>query len=673
MLYISWLVLPALCLPRAASMQVVPQSIDARRMQPLEDGVKSLDAELQGEISEAIAAVAEDQQLIDDERAVFMQDSLTVSKVKPKSHRQVRLPEIHSAWQLVAEDLVQNKFGDNSSAARGLRTLLNEAKAAEVSIADWRGLALAIASLTPKDMKAKKAGPSYAFPARHVAGPVRVEPVQHQAAFQQGQAAGLALESDDSSSAAWSEWTFVCIVGLCLILLTSVITANKRSQPGKISLLLELETRWKLTGSSTAGSLALLRQAAEAQQESPVRSKEDLSVWDGTVAVFSCIVSTGLLAMPYAFSLAGMIAAPLIIFFVCASAYTGHLMIWSMQAEAARQCLPSGCKTARAVSLDWGSLVKSAFGQRAKGAVETFLVVELWGYLLSTVVCSSMNIAQLFQQLDVSAAIGLSVAGAYGLTFVSTKTLTKVNVISNLIFVACCLMFLVTGLMLPQKAPSSEVQMVKPHGILAAAGILVYSPAGHSFYPSLLQKMEEPSQFPTCIRRAYVAACVVYLAVAMPGYYLFGNAAQPSAVRNIGVDLHLMPLPDLGWMNVAAELGMVLKLVPNQALVLAPLTNVIKGLLATRLSDTSMDVARPVVAPMVLLVSALVAAHFANEMALLLNLMGSFFCMNIAFVIPVLCYWRLAPKPLSFSKQLISVGLVLMGLTFAVLGVLSGL
>ena len=43
----------------------------------------------------------------------------------------------------------------------------------------------------------------------------------------------------------------------------------KRSQPGKMSHLLELETRWKLTGSSTAGHLSLLRQAAQAAQAPP--------------------------------------------------------------------------------------------------------------------------------------------------------------------------------------------------------------------------------------------------------------------------------------------------------------------------------------------------------------------------------------------------------------------
>eukprot|EP00933_Yihiella_yeosuensis_P037995 TRINITY_DN31986_c0_g1_i1.p1 TRINITY_DN31986_c0_g1~~TRINITY_DN31986_c0_g1_i1.p1 ORF type:complete len:715 (+),score=130.73 TRINITY_DN31986_c0_g1_i1:324-2147(+) len=589
-----------------------------------------------------------------------------------------------TSWQEVqevAEDLAESKLSDNSSALRGLRTLLAEPGKVDATMADWRSLTSALASIRPTDLKSiqKKIGPSYAFPARHVAGRRSVD-WSEGARMQQEMGDPFmprepAFESYDSFEAAWDEWTMLCIFGLGLVMLGSVMSADRRNQQqeeGSKSLLLELETRWKLTGSDAAGGkLTWLRAAVQAQQqqeEQVVVKPEGLSVWDSTVACFSTIVGTGLLAMPYAFSLAGMVAVPLTIFFVSCSAYTAHLMVWSMKAEAARNCIPSGRLSAQDVGCDWGSLAKAAFGTRAKYAMDIFLVLELWGYLLSTIVCSAMNVAQLFESLDVSSSIGLSVLGCYSLTFVPQKSLTKVNVMSNLFFIVCCVMFLVTGLMLPTKAPPSDVEMVKPHGVLAAAGILVFSPAGHSFYPRLIQQMEEPSKFPCSIRRAYFAACICYLAVAVPGYYLFGNATQPSAIRNIGFDLHLNPLPNFGWMNTAAALGMVLKLVPMQALVLSPLTAVVKGFLPVSCDS---GISQNFLTPSLLLVSAIAAARFANEMATLLNLIGSIFCMNISFVMPVICYWRLAPEPLSFAKRAVLVFLVLVGITFAVLGVVS--
>lgn len=593
--------------------------------------------------------------------AVLMQGNITV-------HHSARV-QTHT-WQDIAQEIIVHRFGDNSTASRGLRAILAETASAEVPMTEWRRLAYALASLRLAD---NKIGPAYAFPARHVAyRPAELQPKHSSKASFEVFPKEPAFESYQSFEAAWNEWTMICIIGLCLIMLASVLSAHQRSQKlGKKSLVHEIETRWRLTGSSALGSLSILRAAADAEDVTTHgASSEALSVWDGTVATFSVLVSTGLLAMPYAFSLAGLIAAPLLLFFVACSVYTANLMFWSMQAEAGRQCVPRGCLFSADLELDWGSLAKAAFGPKAKQAVDIFLIVELWGYVLSITVCASMNFAQLFERLEVSSAIGLSVTMCYSLTFAPRRLLTKLSVMSNMVFIACCVMFIVTGLMLPEKAPPSEIQIIKPHGILAACGILVFSPAGHSVYPQLIQQMEEPSKFPTCLRWAYISASIVYLAVALPGYYLFGNSTQPSAVRNIGVDLHLMPLPNLGWMNTAAALAMVLKLVNQQALVLSPLTAVIKGVLTSRLGPDC-DVVKNSVTPTVLLVTAMVASRFANEMALLLNLLGSVFCMNIAFVMPVLCYWRLAPNPLNVFQKVVSVFLVIMGISLGILGVVT--
>merc|ERR1740138_1783593 len=183
--------------------------------------------------------------------------------------------------------------------------------------------------------------------------------------------------------------------------------------------------------------------------------------------------------------------------------------------------------------------------------------------------------------------------------------------------------------------------------------------------------MEEPEKFPICLRRGYVAACVLYLAIAVPGYYLFGNAVQPSAVGNIGVDLLLKPLPDLGWMNALAAFGMVTKMLTMQTLVLTPLASTVENVLGGYVKDTVL--VNVLVPPCLLACSAIVAVRFAHKMAMLLNLIGSVFCMNIAFVVPVLCYWKLSSTPLDPARRMAFIGLVLMGSTFAVLGVYTSL
>merc|ERR1719440_2367722 len=98
-------------------------------------------------------------------------------------------------------------------------------------------------------------------------------------------------------------------------------------------------------------------------------------------------------------------------------------------------------------------------------------------------------------------------------------------------------------------------------------------------YPAIMQRMEKPKEYPLCIRRAYLLAIVAYIGFAVSGYYLFGNAVQPSAVRNIGADLGLVPLPNLGWMNTVAAFCMVMKMCGLQPLILTPLNSTIECLL----------------------------------------------------------------------------------------------
>jgi len=389
-----------------------------------------------------------------------------------------------------------------------------------------------------------------------------------------------------------------------------------------------------------------------------------LSTWDGTVSAFSCLVGTGLLAMPYAFALAGMVAVPIIFFVVLCSAYTAHLLAWSLN-ELGQFSL--------------GHLVEAAFGRRARRATEAFLIFELWGYLLSSLLCGSLNAAQLMEGIGFEGrwAFLVSFITVYAVSFLPSRVMTRVNVLSNVSLVACCCMYLLTGLCLPTKRPASDVYALRPQGLLPAAGILIFSPAGHSFFPALMGRMKEPACFSQSLRRAYTAAGCLYLIVAVSGYNLFGNASQPSLVRNIGSDLSMRPLPDLGWMGPLAALGMCVKMLALAALALTPLVATLQQSLSTKVPGSFSQVREEPVDTtsaltlIVLAVSSVVAAQFAHEMATLLNLMGSVLCTFVAFVLPVLCYWRLAKEPIGSWSRFFFIALIAMGVSFALLGPLS--
>jgi amino acid permease len=398
-----------------------------------------------------------------------------------------------------------------------------------------------------------------------------------------------------------------------------------------------------------------------------------LSIWDGTVATFSSICGTGLLAMPYAFSVAGLIGGTVaILLFVGCSAYTANLMVRVLgpKAKAAKD---SGLKVE---FLGWPFLVEAAFGRKAKYAISVFLAVELWGYLLSVIITSALNMNQFSETITVPSAIMVSVVVAYAFNMLPTHLLTRLNVISNFSYIACLGMFLATGLMLPERAPTSEIGLVKPRGLLSAAGILVFSPAAHSFYPDIMQRMEEPQEYFVCVRRAYLAAGALYLTIAVLGYCLFGGSIQPSAVKNIGVDLHLNPISGLGWMNTAAAVGMTVKMLAMQPLILSPLTATIEGFAADYGPLAKMAKGGSfghVAASVVLALSAVVSLRLASEMAVVMNFIGSVFCMTIAFIVPVLCYWKLAEETISKSKRLVFICLLVAGGFFALTAIIAAI
>lgn len=433
----------------------------------------------------------------------------------------------------------------------------------------------------------------------------------------------------------------ITLGGVCIVLVSGFLTASKK-------------------GLIAAGQPRLLNSYVTSGPTDDDHSGT-ASAWDTKVSVFSCVVGTGVLALPYACKLCGYAALLILVVLGLCTTYTAHLMSWALTALAP-QAERRGIKPRLR---GWGFLAEAAFGQRCRSAVETFLVFELWSYLVSSMVCATINLNQLVEDIGTPTALGLTVVIVFALTtFAPVQALTRLNVASNGFFALCLVMYLVTGMLLPRGTPPSDLVFVKPSGLIPTA--MLASRSGHGIYPELMQRMEEPERFNSCVRRASLAAFIVYVGVAAPGYFYFGNSAQPSVVQNIGIDLNFSAIPDLWWMSSVAAFGMTVKMVANQAMILTPLTSVVEGLLGEA-------VPRAAVVPFLLGVSAVVASRFADSVATLLSLIGSVFCMNIAFVMPVACYWKLAQEPVSGIQRIFFTTLLSIGFAFALLGIVASL
>lgn len=398
------------------------------------------------------------------------------------------------------------------------------------------------------------------------------------------------------------------------------------------------------------------------------------------MSILSGVMGVGVLSMPYVFLRAGLIAAPLIVLVVLCSAYTAHLLVWALQAQpslltasdfkgiAPDFFLERACAQSRSKLYSWGSLVENAFGPRARIAANVFLALETWGYLLSYIVGASMNISQIFgDEKSQNLAILLYVAFAY----ILATPWSALNVISNAVYVCCFVMLILSGCLLPERAPWSEVKTHDAQGLLSVFGILVFSPAAHAFFPDIQRRMRQPELFPICLKAAYAAAAIFYLSVGLAGYLLFGSAVQPSAIQNVGWTLDFQPIPRMHWLAVACAAGMAIRLLVMQAFVLPTLTSSLQGLLGTR-EQAARD-APGFFLPCILAASAGLAAFFSAQVALLLNFLGGAICAHIAFTMPVLCYWKLSrqSRRLPWYEQFGLALVFLTGCCLSVMGTLS--
>merc|ERR1712232_453595 len=116
-------------------------------------------------------------------------------------------------------------------------------------------------------------------------------------------------------------------------------------------------------------------------------------------------------------------------------------------------------------------------------------------------------------------------------------------------------------------------------------------------------------------------------------------------------------------MGTFAAAGMTVKLAALQPIVYKPLCDSWKAILP---SVCKRGVGGIMVDVTILVVCAVVAIVFVEEMALLINLIGSVLCMNIAFVMPVSCYWKLSKTKHSLPQKLVFIFLIAMGAFFAV-------
>merc|ERR1719220_2266157 len=150
-------------------------------------------------------------------------------------------------------------------------------------------------------------------------------------------------------------------------------------------------------------------------------------------------------------------------------------------------------------------------------------------------------------------------------------------------------------------------------------------------------------------------------------YYMFGDAVQDIATKNIGYDLEMKPFPTAKGFGAFSLVWLLFKLQGSQVPISNPFVEIISKMLNVKLPWSNRGMACFLLSFPVILALAGGSHVLQNQLALLKSICGST-VMNInAIIFPPLAYLRVC-KPEGFIARLGAVTMIVLGIIFIFIG-----
>ncbi|EPQ28176.1 uncharacterized protein PFL1_04503 [Pseudozyma flocculosa PF-1] len=273
---------------------------------------------------------------------------------------------------------------------------------------------------------------------------------------------------------------------------------------------------------------ALLASALSAADPTPPTSGAPgsstfLQSWFNTV---NALVGVGILALPLAFSYAGWIGGAGL-FLVCGALtnYTGKVLAAIMAREPSLRTYA-----------DIGSY---AFGPRARWLVSLFFCLELWAVSVALIILFGDSMAAIVPALPSAAFKAVGLAIVLPTVFLPLRWLSPISVVGIVSTVTLVVVVVADGLYkrhspgsILDPAPSTSLGP-QWRRVPLSFGLIMSGFSSHPVIPSLVNDMRDPRQFPRMLNLAYLAATLLYLAMGMAGYAMFGRAVSDEITRDL--------------------------------------------------------------------------------------------------------------------------------------------
>ncbi|XP_010543284.1 PREDICTED: vacuolar amino acid transporter 1-like [Tarenaya hassleriana] len=369
------------------------------------------------------------------------------------------------------------------------------------------------------------------------------------------------------------------------------------------------------------------------------------------------LCGVGLLTMPYAVKEGGWLGMFILLFFGIITCYTGILL---------KRCLESspGLHT-------YPDIGQAAFGIAGRFIISTLLYVELYAACVEYIIMMSDNLSGLFPDtsftilgvfLDSKQIFAvlttLIVLPTVWLRDLSLLSYLSVGGVLSSILLALCLVWVgvVDGV-----GFHTGGEALNLGNLPVAIGIFGFGFSGHSVLPNIYSSMRETSKFPLVLVTSFTFCTFLYIAVAICGYSMFGEAIQSQFTLN---------MPSQFVSSKLAVWTAVITPMTKYALTITPIVLSLEELmpLARMRSDGVSMLFRTT-----LVVSTLVVALTVPFFAIVAALVGSFLAMLVAIIFPCLCYLSILKHRLSNAQIGICISIIVFGLVSGCCGTYSAL
>uniref|UniRef100_A0A7S1W6I8 Amino acid transporter transmembrane domain-containing protein n=1 Tax=Alexandrium catenella TaxID=2925 RepID=A0A7S1W6I8_ALECA len=368
------------------------------------------------------------------------------------------------------------------------------------------------------------------------------------------------------------------------------------------------------------------------------------------------LLGTGLLVVPNAFRQCGWATALIFLAMAALSSGSAVLIIRCMSRAEAR-VPPWRRKGGEPV--DWPLIGQAALGRPGRLLVQCIWVTGLYLKQVFCLVLNGQNLSILFPRASSSLLVGVSGLAAFGALYVPAKFDECFSFMGIAVTALIAAAVLTSGSQMPERPAASEYQVFDPSPFVTVATTALFCCQMHSAIPSIYLSMKPESK--RCFWKVSVlsfgSAFAVYMLVGAAGYFFFAGSTQENVAKNIALDLHMEPIPNLGFLRLVLAALIVVKTQVTFPMFCWPLLHAASAALKSRGCSSRSS-------PLLLKLSFLVlttlpAIFLAQQMLAVLSLCSAIVATSTAIIFPTAFYMLL------FKDRLKAWHFLLLGALFA--------